>query len=344
MTADGTAIEVVVPQEAVTGQVRIAGAPGAGLRLQITPTIRPILPADPNINFDVPTEGARWGLFGSGLVEGATTVTFGGVTITDNSAATMVDVLDVSATGFFRDNGRLDLTIPERALAGPVTVTTAGGTFTIPSVPIRSQTAVGLTGLIATAAQGSPADPLGAAANTGQTITLQGFGLSTSSLVIFQGVAEDGTRGLIVTSPSAAAGNGTSATVVVPALAVTGPVTVAGAAASFSLQIVPTLTGVSAGSLTAGSPLWLLGTGIPEGGAGLGQGVTYTVGGIAVTDTDGTLGPNVVSALDEALAITLNTPAGATGGTITVTTAGGTATLTLADLVSTTVAAEPQGT
>ena len=90
--ADGSALEVVVPEEAVTGQVRIAGAPGAGLRLQITPTIRPVLPADPNVNFDVPVQGEAWWLFGSGLVEGATEVRFGGVLIDDNSVSGLVDV------------------------------------------------------------------------------------------------------------------------------------------------------------------------------------------------------------------------------------------------------------
>ena len=136
--ANGSALEVVVPQEAVTGQVRM-GTSGPGLRLQITPTIRATLPADPNINFDLPVEGERWGLFGSGLVEGEMTLSFGGIQIVDNSTSSLVDVLDVSASSFFRDNGRVDLTIPERALAGAVTVSTEGGTFTVGSVPIRSQ-------------------------------------------------------------------------------------------------------------------------------------------------------------------------------------------------------------
>ena len=341
--ADGSALEVVVPDEAVTGQVRISGATGAGLRLQVTPTIRATLPADANMNFDMPVEGERWGLLGSGLVEGATQVSFGGVLIDDNSINSLVDIQDVSATGFFRDNGRLDLYIPERALAGPVTVRTEGGTFTVNSVPIRTQAGVGFTGLTATAGQGTPASALLASANTGQTITLQGLGLTTSSLVSFRAVAEDGTRGVIVTRPTTAASDGTSATVVVPALAVSGAVTVAGAPASFTLQVVPTLTGVSASVLTPGAPLWLVGSGIPEGGTGGGEAVTYTVGGVDVVDTGGTLGPDVMSALGKALAIALNTPAGASGTTISVSTAGGSASLALTNLVAATVAAEGQG-
>ncbi|MEK7848442.1 MAG: hypothetical protein AAB270_05920, partial [Chloroflexota bacterium] len=65
-SADGTALEVVVPDEAVTGRVRVSGAPGSGVSLQVVPVIRPVLPADPSVNFDVPVTGPRWTLFGSG--------------------------------------------------------------------------------------------------------------------------------------------------------------------------------------------------------------------------------------------------------------------------------------
>ena len=71
VSADGTILEVVVPDEAVTGKVRIAGAPGDGIFLQVTPTIRSVLPADANFNFDAPLTGIRWGLLGSGLVKRA---------------------------------------------------------------------------------------------------------------------------------------------------------------------------------------------------------------------------------------------------------------------------------
>jgi len=107
VSADGTIVEVVVPDTAVTGRVRIAGVPGGDLFLQITPTIRAALPADPSINFDVPVEDQRWGLFGSGLVEGGTVVTFGGIVMNDNSGDSLIDVLGVSGTNYFRDNGRL---------------------------------------------------------------------------------------------------------------------------------------------------------------------------------------------------------------------------------------------
>ena len=327
--ADGSALEVVVPREAVTGQVRISGTSGPGLRLQITPTLRPVLASDPNVTYDLPLDGERLSLIGSGLVEGDTRISLGGVLIDDNSASSLVDVLDASGNGFALSNGRLDLNVPDRALAGPVTVSTDGGSFTVSGLPVREQAGVALTGLTGAAAQGTPANALAASANTGQTITLQGFGLTTNSLVSFRGVAEDGTRGVIVVRPSAAASDGTSASVLVPALAVSGQVTVAGAAGGFMLQVVPTLTGVSASSLTPGSPLWLLGSGIPEGGGAGGEQVTYTIGGVPVTDDSGVLGPDVMSALGRVLAIALNTPSGASGTTISVSTAGGSASVTL---------------
>ena len=109
-------------------------APGDGLLLQIVPLIRPIIPADGDPNFDNPVSGKSWELFGSGLVEGRTEVTFGGVWIEDNSISTLVDVFD----GNFRQNGRLSLYVPERALAGPVRVQTAGGWFEVATVGKRA--------------------------------------------------------------------------------------------------------------------------------------------------------------------------------------------------------------
>src|SRR5712671_2377755 len=343
VSADGTAIEVVVPDEAVTGQVRIAGAPGNGLYLQITPTIRAILPADTNFNFDDPVEGIRWGMLGSGLIEGGTRVQFGGVWMDEDSSSALLDVVDIGGTGYSRLDGRLDLNIPERALAGPVRVETAGGFFVVNSIPIRVQQAVGLTGIVAEALEGTPTNATLASANAGQIITLTGFGFNTTTSIIFRGVALDGTRGLIVVHPTSVATGGTSLTVVVPALAVTGPVAIAGSTTNVDLQVVPTLHGIQVGALTPGSAIRLIGTGIPEGGASPGEGVTYTVGAASITDTSAAVGPKVQSALAAAVVIDLTVPGGATGLTVQVTTAGGTARLVLADLVSVTIAAEAQG-
>ncbi|MGH7894003.1 MAG: hypothetical protein ACREQL_04995, partial [Candidatus Binatia bacterium] len=71
--------------------------------------------------------------------------------------------------------------------------------------------------------------------------------------------------------------------------------------------------------------------------------MVYTFGAAALTDTSAISGPEVRSALDAALLMDLNVPAGAAGSVVVVTTAGGSARLTLADRVSSLVAAEPQG-
>ena len=342
VSADGTALEVVVPDEAVTGYVRVSGAPGTGLFLQITPTIRAALPADTAINFDVPLAGLRWGLWGSGLVEGRTRITIGGIQINDNSTTSDVDVI----TNIFtiqRNNGRLDLTIPERALAGPVKIETAGGSFQLNAHPVQAQPSVGVEAIVERASQGTPANSALPAANAGQVIVLRGYGFTTTSSILFSGVGEEGLRRQILVRPTSVSTDGTQATVRVPALAVTGPVTAAGATTSVTLQIVPTLNGISTGSISAGLPIRLSGSGIPEGGPGPGESVTYTIGDGSVLDNDGTLGPNVFSALDATREIDLVLPAAATGSVVTVTTAGGSATLRLIDLATSTVAAEGQG-
>ena len=343
VSADGTIIEVVVPDNAINGIVRIAGAPGAGLFLQITPTIRQVLPSDPSFAFDVPVEGTRVGLLGSGFVEGRTRVTYGGVFVYDNTISADVDVLDNFATLYTRNNGRLDLTVPERALAGPVRVETDGGSFAVNAVPIRAQALVELETIVANAAMGTPASLVLPSANTGQTITLTGFGFTTSSNVLFAGVAEDGTRGTIVVQPVTAAADGTQMTVVVPPLAVTGAVGIAGSSGSVVLQIVPTLNGIGTAVIIPGNLLRLAGSGIPEGGPGLGEEVTFTFGAGTVIDTSGSSGPDVFSALVAALEIDLTVPAGANGTTVTVTTAGGSATFAISDLAVSTVPAESQG-
>ncbi|MCG2595885.1 hypothetical protein LZ009_24175, partial [Ramlibacter sp. XY19] len=114
--------------------------------------------------------------------------------------------------------------------------------------------------------------------------------------------------------------NGTTLSVVVPALARSGAVTVLGSGTSFNLQVVPTLRGVS-GDVAAGNTLLIEGTGLvsPE--------LSVTVGGRPVgnfsvrTVFDGS-GTN----RDQQL-LTLVVPTGAVGNVVTVSTAGGSSTL-----------------
>jgi hypothetical protein len=185
---------------------------------------------------------------------------------------------------------------------------------------------VGVTGIVAVASTGTPANALLASANTGQLITLQGFGFTSTTNIIFRGVAHDGTSGVIVVRPTSLTSS-TQIQVRVPTMAVTGPVTAAGSATSVDLQIVPTLDGISVSALTPGAAIRLSGTGVPEGGAAPGQEVTYSFGAGVVVDTSGTAGPDVFSAAGKAVEINLTVPGAATGLIVTVTTAGGTAVL-----------------
>jgi hypothetical protein len=202
VNADGSEIELVVPDEARTGFLRIVGTDGPGLFLQVVPTVRNVLPADPGDNFDYAVPGTRIGLFGSGFVEGDTRVTFGAVPMDDASADTVIDVLDNPTFAYFRDNGRLYLTVPERGLTAPVRVETDGGSFDVATMPIRSQVSVGLSSITATSTSGMPAIPALPSANAGQTITLSGFGFTGSSLITFRAVAHDGSTGTIVAAPA----------------------------------------------------------------------------------------------------------------------------------------------
>ena len=68
--------------------------------------------------------GAFAALFGSGFIEGFTTVRFGAVSVADRGPS-FDDGLDVRFGDV--ENGRIDVTVPAGGSA-PVTVTTAGGT------------------------------------------------------------------------------------------------------------------------------------------------------------------------------------------------------------------------
>src|SRR4029078_6284220 len=98
--------------------------------------------------------------------------------------------------------GWYQFVIPERTLAGPLRVDTAGGNFEVGTVPIDSQKSVGFTAIVASSITGTPTNAALPSANTGQVITLQGFGFTTTSNIIFQAVTHDGTRGVIGVRPT----------------------------------------------------------------------------------------------------------------------------------------------
>lgn len=272
----------------------------AGIRLQIVPTLTGLS--------GIPGTDSSFSLQGSGFMEGASTLTVGGVTQVDGGKT---GTPDVSGSR----NSQL-LTVLPLTLDGPVRISTEGGYAEIAGPAFGVQPVSAFTGITASAASGMPADPAKPSANTGQYIVLTGQNFTGSTLVQFQGVDDSGKLGTLTRSGSVSS-SGTTLTVEVPALARSGKVSVLGSNASFDLQIVPSLRALG-GTVATGNTLILEGTGLTPNDLQIqidGQGVgSFTVR--TVNDGPGSGYP------DQQL-ITLTVPAGVGAGVITVSTVGG---------------------
>jgi hypothetical protein len=113
ISADGRSLVFAVPPEARTGIAALLNGDGGRL-LQIVPVLNSVSSVAP---------GAFAALFGSGFIEGFTTVHFGAASVTDRGPS-FDDGLDVRFWDV--ENGRIDVTVPAGGSA-PVIVTTAGG-------------------------------------------------------------------------------------------------------------------------------------------------------------------------------------------------------------------------
>ncbi|WP_367154929.1 choice-of-anchor D domain-containing protein [Methylomonas sp. HYX-M1] len=275
-----------------------------GIRLQIVPTLTGMdgRPNQENLFY----------LYGSGFMEGASTLTIGGIAIPDQ-------YLNQSPLDIYSNNTALNAVSP-LTLDGPIRITTEGGYAELAGPTFGNQPLAGFTGIQAQAASGLAADADSPAANTGQTIVLTGQGFTYNTLVQFQGIDDSGQAGLI-TRTGTPNGDGTQLTIQVPALAVTGPVTVLGSNASFELQVVPTLRSVG-GTIAAGNTLVIEASGLNA------DDVVFTIDGIAATVVDiRTLRDGSGSSKDQQL-VTLTVPDGVSAGVIGVSTGGGSAGLT----------------
>ena len=214
-------------------------------------------------------------------------------------------------------NDTVNLVAP-RTLEGPIRITTEGGYAQIAGPVFPAQPIVQFTALSGSAGAGVPANAAQASANTGGSIVLTGQGFTNSTLVQFAGLDDSGTLGTL-TRTGTASNNGTTLSVVVPALARSGAVTVLGSGASFDLQVVPTLRALG-GTVAVGNTLVLEGTGLVE------SQLQVRVDNIGVGSF------NVRSVIDgsgssrDQQLLTLTVPGGVGAGVITVTTAGGSAT------------------
>ena len=174
-------------------------------------------------------------------------------------------------------------------LDGPVTVTTAGGSATLPGYKYVGAVGMTFTGITASAPTGTAANSNVASANVGQTITLTGSGFTNSTLVQFAAEDATGTLGT-VTRTGTAGNNGTTLTIAVPELARTGALHVLGSAQSFALQIVPILRSVG-GTVASGDTIEVEASGLVPGevvvqvdGRGVG---TFSIRDTADTNTYG---------------------------------------------------------
>jgi hypothetical protein len=284
-----------------------------------------IVPVVTGLASGKPGEANQFTLVGSGFMEGASTITIGGVARLDQ----FTNQSDTDVTG--TRNSSYQFVAP-LTVEGPIRVTTAGGFHQIAGPTFTAPAFVELTGLTALAPQGAVANGAQASANTGQAIVLTGRGFTTSTLVQFDAQDDTGTAGTLTRTgtPNAA---GTQLTVIVPALAKTGTVRVVGDTdTALALQIVPTLRSLG-GTIVAGTQLILEGTGLIEGN------LTITIDGRVVGTQDvrtildnDTFGfPN--GFLDQQL-VQLTVPNLVTAGVVQVTTAGGSFTLRPATTVS----------
>jgi hypothetical protein len=280
-----------------------------GIRLQIVPTLS-------GISSGLPGQDAQFYLSGSGFMEGASTVTIGGVALVD--AATNLTPFDVTGAR----NDTMTVVAPH-TLDGPIRITTEGGYAQIPATFAQQPTSV-FTGITASANAGVPTSASAPSAVAGQTITLTGQGFTNSTLVQFQGRDDSGRLGTL-TRTGSVNGNGTTLTLNVPALAITGTLTVLGSGASFNLQVVPTLKSVG-GTIASGNTIVLEGTGLSAADLVITVG-GRTVGGTPVlrTTVDGLNG----GADQQLLSVTVpnGITTGPTGTAIGISSAGGSFTL-----------------
>ena len=206
------------------------------------------------------------------------------------STVTQVGFNGTTATFTLVNDSTLTATVPAGATTGLITLSTPGGTLTSAST---------FTVLFAPAITGfSPTQGV-----AGTTVTITGTNLTGATSVSFNGTP----------AASYTVVNATTLTAVVPATATTGPISLttsggtATSSSSFTVLVPPVITAFSPAFGAIGAAVTLTGTNF-TGATGV------TIGSVSATFT-------VVSATS----ITPTVPTGATTGTLTVTTPGGTA-------------------
>ncbi len=269
-----TTLTAVVPPGAVTGPLTVTNAYGAAT----SATTFTVL-AQPTVLAFTPAVGLP-----------TTTVVLSGANLT---GTTSVRFNSVNATFTVNSATQITATVPTGATTGPVTVTTPGGSVTTTAL----FTVPGPTGTAVTSFAPSTAF-------TGQLVTLTGANFTGATAVSFNGTP----------APTFTVLSATQISVVLPAGATTGPVSVtspSGTGQSSAFFIVSTIPIVFAMTPTSG------GTGTPVVITGLNFRETLTV---AFGSTPATF------TIDSDTQLTVTVPAGAATGVIRITTQNGTTT------------------
>jgi archaellum component FlaG (FlaF/FlaG flagellin family) len=263
VSEDRTTMDVVVPDEAVTSTLRLIGdSRGQSIALQIVPVVE-------QVSIDsISNNTARVLLRGRGFIESNGTYNFGSTGVIDPDASTVS--VDVYSQLKGNDSALLSLPLSEN-IAGAITVTNEGGT----SAPwIRSFNA-----LIGTAIQGVPRNPDLPSANPGQSVTLEGEGLSTSTKILVASRNSQGVLNWSIRQPATVTANGSTAQVNIP-LSFNGSNSwiILGSAFAPKLQIVPRLLNAQVDGVNL---LRIDGYGFEEG-----SGSTYFFGQNSFHDLD----------------------------------------------------------
>ncbi|MEQ1563152.1 MAG: hypothetical protein ABL935_07115, partial [Nitrospiraceae bacterium] len=170
-------------------------APGVGATLQIVPVIYGLANGKPG-------EANVFDLLGSGFMEGASTITIGGIALVDQyKNQSDDDVFDTgSVLGAGNDSYRL---VAPLTVEGPIRITTAGGSYQFAGPVFGLPAFVELTGIVSAATSGAPTNAGVASANTGQTIVLTGNGFTSATLVQFDAQDDQGVNGTLTRTGTA---------------------------------------------------------------------------------------------------------------------------------------------
>lgn len=287
VAADGTRLQVQVPPKATTGMVRLERE-GTGVFLQVVPTVNQVRGASEQIN--------RRFILGSGFPEGQLVVHFGDLSLVDRTAyPNGADVSNLTHSG---RNDKIDISVGEALPAGPIFVTTPGGT--------SDSLNITFTGIDSVALSGTPVDISQPSANPGQAITIRGTNLDYNTNVVF--LARDFNRieEHVVTPVDVISDE--EVIVIVPDDAMTANVQVVGDQSNSQvfLQIVPILTNVDLSLPRSGPSFHFLGAGLTDR-----QAATYRIGNQVIHNVPAT--GRLDTYLSEALF-----------GSVTITTQGGT--------------------